>query len=132
MEKLGARGQYGFFEAIDFTAGRMPQGESCKVIRSFMAHHQGMSLLTLANMLLPSKMYDYFHRDKRVQAAELLLIERIPSTGCGSGSGTARQDSSRASETGTDCPAAGICDRRYAGAGSECAFEWVVHDGGNQ
>ncbi|BBH22331.1 glycosyl transferase [Paenibacillus baekrokdamisoli] len=78
MEKLGARGQYGFFEAIDFTAGRMPAGESFKVIRSFMAHHQGMSLLTLANMLLPTKMFDYFHRDKRVQAAELLLIERIP------------------------------------------------------
>ena len=78
MEKLGARGKYGFFEAIDFTARLMPTGESCKVIRSFMAHHQEMSLLTLANMLLPTKMYDYFHQDKRVQAAELLLIERIP------------------------------------------------------
>ncbi|WP_313998015.1 GH36-type glycosyl hydrolase domain-containing protein [uncultured Paenibacillus sp.] len=78
MEKLGARGPYGFYEAIDFTPGRMPEGETCKVIRSFMAHHQGMSLLTLANMLLPGKMYDYFHRDKRVRAAELLLIERIP------------------------------------------------------
>jgi cyclic beta-1,2-glucan synthetase len=78
MEKLGARGQYGFYEAIDFTPGRMPEGETCKIIRSFMAHHQGMSLLTLANVLLPSKMYDHFHRDKRVQAAELLLQERIP------------------------------------------------------
>lgn len=78
MEKLGARGQYGFYEAIDFTNGRIPDGEACKVIRSFMAHHQGMSLLTLANLLLPTKMYDHFHRDKRVQAAELLLIERIP------------------------------------------------------
>ncbi|EXX89707.1 glycosyl transferase family 36, partial [Paenibacillus darwinianus] len=78
MEKLGARGPYGFYEAIDFTPGRMPEGETCKVIRSFMAHHQGMSLLTLANMLLPGKMYDHFHRDKRVRAAELLLIERIP------------------------------------------------------
>lgn len=78
MEKLGARGQYGFYEAIDYTLSRMPEGETCKVIRSFMAHHQGMSLLTLANMLLPTKMYDYFHQDKRVRAAELLLIERIP------------------------------------------------------
>ncbi|MFC5652930.1 GH36-type glycosyl hydrolase domain-containing protein [Paenibacillus solisilvae] len=78
MEQLGGRGQYGFYEAIDFTSGRMPQDESCKVIRSFMAHHQGMSLLTLANMLLPKTMIDYFHSDKRVQAAELLLIERIP------------------------------------------------------
>jgi cyclic beta-1,2-glucan synthetase len=78
MEKLGARGQYGFYEAIDFTPGRMPEGETCKVICSFMAHHQGMSLLTLANLLLPVKTYDHFHRDKRVQAAELLLKERIP------------------------------------------------------
>ncbi|NQX58025.1 GH36-type glycosyl hydrolase domain-containing protein [Paenibacillus qinlingensis] len=78
MEKLGARGQYGFYEAIDFTPERMPEGDTYKIIRSFMAHHQGMSLLTLANVLLPSKMYDYFHRDKRVQAAELLLQERIP------------------------------------------------------
>lgn len=78
MEELGARDRFGFYEAIDFTEARMPEGETCKVIRSFMAHHQGMSLLTIANMLLPVKMYDHFHRDKRVQAAEQLLIERIP------------------------------------------------------
>ncbi|WP_219838403.1 GH36-type glycosyl hydrolase domain-containing protein [Paenibacillus sp. R14(2021)] len=78
MEKLGARGRYGYYEAIDYTPARMPQGESCKVIRSFMAHHQGMSLLTLTNLLLPDRMIDYFHCDKRVQAAELLLIERMP------------------------------------------------------
>ncbi|MBM7566291.1 GH36-type glycosyl hydrolase domain-containing protein [Paenibacillus sacheonensis] len=78
LDQIGARGQYGYYEAIDFSAGRMPQDESCKVIRSFMAHHQGMSLLTLANMLVPSCMIDYFHADKRIRAAELLLIERIP------------------------------------------------------
>ncbi|MFC4810410.1 GH36-type glycosyl hydrolase domain-containing protein [Paenibacillus sp. GCM10023250] len=78
MESLGARGRYGYYEAIDFTAGRMPQGESHKVIRSFMAHHQGMSLLTLANLLAPNCMIDDFHADRRVRAAELLLIERIP------------------------------------------------------
>ncbi|TCM96561.1 cellobiose phosphorylase [Paenibacillus sp. BK033] len=78
LDQLGMRGQYGYYEAIDFTARRMPQGESYKIIRSFMAHHQGMSLLTLVNMLVPSCMIDYFHADKRVQAAELLLIERIP------------------------------------------------------
>lgn len=78
MEKLGARGKYGYYEAIDFTPERMPKDRNYMIIRSFMAHHQGMSLLTLANMLLPSKMYDRFHRDKRVQAAELLLQERVP------------------------------------------------------
>lgn len=78
MEEIGARGKYGYYEAIDFTPERMPKEKSYMIIRSFMAHHQGMSLLSLANLLLPQKMYDRFHRDKRVQAAELLLQERIP------------------------------------------------------
>lgn len=78
LDRLGARGQYGYYEAIDFTRARMPQGETHQVIRSFMAHHQGMSLLTLANLLVPSCMIDYFHADRRVRAAQLLLIERIP------------------------------------------------------
>ncbi|MDF2557220.1 MAG: ndvB [Bacillales bacterium] len=78
MTALGARGKYGFYEAIDFTKKRLPEGTEYEIVRSFMAHHQGMSLLTIANLLLPTKMYDYFHRDKRVQSAELLLKERIP------------------------------------------------------
>ncbi|MDF2934945.1 MAG: glycosyltransferase, partial [Paenibacillaceae bacterium] len=79
MEEWGARGKYGFYEAIDCTPRRMPGGSRHMVIRSFMAHHQGMSLLTLGNLLLPRTMYDRFHKSKEVQAAELLLQERIPS-----------------------------------------------------
>lgn len=78
MRELGARGEHGFYEAIDFTRRRMPEGRKHMVIRSFMAHHQGMSMLTLSNMLLPQTMYDRFHRNKEVRAAELLLTERIP------------------------------------------------------
>ncbi|QAY65224.1 GH36-type glycosyl hydrolase domain-containing protein [Paenibacillus protaetiae] len=78
MEKLGAKGKYGYYEAIDFTDGRLPAGEKCVIISSFMAHHLGMSLLTLGNVLLPFTMIDRFHADKRVQAAELLLQERVP------------------------------------------------------
>ncbi|MDF2925697.1 MAG: glycosyltransferase [Paenibacillaceae bacterium] len=78
MEKLGARGPYGYYEAVDCTPRRMPEGRKAMVIKSFMAHHQGMSMLTLANLLLPQTMYDRFHRNKEVQAAELLLQERIP------------------------------------------------------
>jgi cyclic beta-1,2-glucan synthetase len=79
MEEWGARGKYGFYEAIDCTPRRMPGGSRHMVIRSFMAHHQGMSLLTLGNLLLPRTMYDRFHKSKEIQAAELLLQERIPS-----------------------------------------------------
>ena len=78
MEQLNARGKYGYYEAIDFTKQRLPKGKKHMVIRSFMAHHQGMSLLTLSNLLLPKKMYERFHRNKQISAAELLLQERIP------------------------------------------------------
>ncbi|SDE38890.1 GH36-type glycosyl hydrolase domain-containing protein [Sporomusa acidovorans] len=78
LEELGARGKYGYFEAVDFTPERLPENRTGIVIRSFMAHHQGMSLLALANLLAPKKITERFHRDKRVQAAQLLLQERIP------------------------------------------------------
>jgi cellobiose phosphorylase len=78
MEALGARGEYGYYEAIDCTRERLPEGKTSVVIRSFMAHHQGMMLLTLGNLLLDSSMVDRFHADKRVRSAELLLQERVP------------------------------------------------------
>ncbi|SPF50714.1 hypothetical protein SBF1_4880001 [Candidatus Desulfosporosinus infrequens] len=78
LEMLGARGQYGFFEAVDFTKRRLPSGQSHTVIKSFMAHHQGMSLLALANLLHDGCNTRRFHTDARVQATELVLQERIP------------------------------------------------------
>ncbi|MEX2415890.1 MAG: glucoamylase family protein, partial [Paenibacillaceae bacterium] len=78
MEDLGARGEFGYYEAIDYTLTRLPKDQEHIIIKSFMAHHQGMSLLTLANVLLPQKMYDRFHRNKNVRSVELLLQERIP------------------------------------------------------
>jgi cellobiose phosphorylase len=78
LERLGARGKYGFYEAVDFTADRIPNGETHRVVRSFMAHHQGMSLLAIANVLNDSIMTERFHRDKRVRSVETLLQERIP------------------------------------------------------
>jgi len=77
-ERLGARGRYGFYEAVDFTKRRMPPGQDRMIVTSYMAHHQGMSLLTLANLLLPRTMIDRFHANREVRAAELLLQERIP------------------------------------------------------
>ncbi|KRE47020.1 GH36-type glycosyl hydrolase domain-containing protein [Paenibacillus sp. Soil522] len=78
MEEMGAKGKYGYYEAIDCTAQRMPEDTGYIIVRSFMAHHIGMSFLTLGNLLLPRTMIDRFHADKRMQAAELLLQERIP------------------------------------------------------
>ncbi|UTW69647.1 hypothetical protein KHA80_00560 [Anaerobacillus sp. HL2] len=74
IEELDGRGKYRIYEALDFTQERLPKEKKHKVIRSYMAHHQGMSMLTLSNLLLPKKtMYDRFHRNKQVRSAELLL-----------------------------------------------------------
>jgi hypothetical protein len=52
MRELGFEGQYGFYEAIDYTPSRLAQGQTHAVIQSYMAHHQGMSLLSIVYALL--------------------------------------------------------------------------------
>ena len=74
----GFEGQYGFYEAIDYTPSRLPRGQSSAVVRSFMAHHQGMSLLSLAYLLLDRPMQKRFESDPLFQATTLLLQERVP------------------------------------------------------
>src|SRR5207249_4257868 len=74
----GFEGKYGFFEAIDYTPSRLPRGQTSAVVRSFMAHHQGMSLLSLAYLLLGQPMQKRFESDLLFQATLLLLQERIP------------------------------------------------------
>ena len=78
LEKEGALGAYGYYEAIDYTAERLPQDQRHVLIRAFMAHHQGMSLVALSNVLHDDRMENRFHADPLVQATELLLQERIP------------------------------------------------------
>ena len=74
----GFEGRYGFYEAIDYTPSRQPRGQSSAVVRSFMAHHQGMSLLALAYLLLDRPMQKRFESDPLFQATMLLLQERVP------------------------------------------------------
>jgi cyclic beta-1,2-glucan synthetase len=78
LAAIGARGRYGFFEAVDFTPSRVPEGETCVMVRAYMAHHQGMSIVSIANALLDGCMRERFHGDVSVQATELLLQERTP------------------------------------------------------
>ena len=82
----GRAGAYGYYEAVDYThapVGELLSGEDAgvpggTVVRAFMAHHQGMTLVSLANVLLGDPMVRRFHADPRVQATELLLQERVP------------------------------------------------------
>ena len=74
----GLEGKFGLYEAVDYTPSRQRRGESSTVIRSYMAHHQGMSLLSLAYLLLDRPMQKRFESDPLLQATLLLLQEKIP------------------------------------------------------
>jgi len=78
LARDGMEGPYGFYEAIDYTSSRLPHGQSSVVVRSFMAHHEGMSLLALAYLLLDRPMQKRFESDPMFQSTMLLLQERIP------------------------------------------------------
>ncbi|QSA97767.1 GH36-type glycosyl hydrolase domain-containing protein [Methylococcus sp. EFPC2] len=78
LERQGAAGRYGYYEALDFTPTRLAEGQRVAVVRCYMAHHQGMSLVALANVLHDGAMRHRFHRAPFIQAADLLLQERIP------------------------------------------------------
>jgi cyclic beta-1,2-glucan synthetase len=88
LSSAGLAGEYGFFDAIDYTArgrddadgkatdaARLAEGT---IVPAYMAHHGGMTLVALANALFDNRMVTRFHADRRVQATELLLQERIP------------------------------------------------------
>jgi cyclic beta-1,2-glucan synthetase len=77
----GFLGKYGFYEAIDYTPSRVPRGKSHAVVRTFMAHHQGMSLLAFEHVLLDRPMQRRFMSSPLAKATELLLQERVPKKG---------------------------------------------------
>ncbi|MES2128409.1 MAG: glucoamylase family protein [Pseudomonadota bacterium] len=81
MVELGFLGSYGFYEAIDYTAARLPRGQPFAVIRSFMAHHQGMGLLAISYLLHDRPMQKRFESDPLFQANLLVLQERVPKSG---------------------------------------------------
>lgn len=73
-----ALGTYGLYEAIDYTPSRLPRGRQRAVIRTFMAHHQGMGMLALSHLLLDAPMVRRFMSDFEVRSTEMLLQERVP------------------------------------------------------
>ena len=80
LQDMGATGPYGYYEAVDFTPSRLPEGRTCAVVKCYMAHHQGMGLVALANIFKNQSMQRRFHADPAVLATELLLQERTPKT----------------------------------------------------
>ena len=77
MNALGWFGSYGFYEAADYSISRRRfGGPRYELVQQWMVHHQGMSLLALANFLCGKVVQRWFHADRRVQATELLLQEK--------------------------------------------------------
>jgi len=78
LKSEGLDGPYGFYEAADYTRRRLPFETKRAIVKSFMAHHQGMSLVSLNNYLNKNIMQKRFNSDPEMHAARLLLQERIP------------------------------------------------------
>jgi len=79
LKKEGLEGPYGFYEAADYTPARLPFDKERALIKSFMAHHQGMSLVALDNCLHKNIMQTRFHTNPEIRAAQLLLQEKVAS-----------------------------------------------------
>ncbi|MBB1511185.1 hypothetical protein H5399_00985 [Tessaracoccus sp. MC1627] len=78
LEELGAMGSYGMYEAVDFTPSRIPLGREFGIVRSHMAHHQGMIMLALAAHLDGPRMVHRFQKEPSTAAISLLLAEQVP------------------------------------------------------
>ena len=79
LESEGLDGPYGLYEAADYTPERLPFDAKCAVVKSYMAHHQGMSLMALGNLFHKNIMQERFHTEPAIHAARLLLQEKTPS-----------------------------------------------------
>ena len=78
---MGMLGEYGLYEAMDFTPDRRLEKDNFKIVKSYMVHHQGMSLAAMTNFLTDGVMVERFHRIPQIRSVELLMEERAPTQG---------------------------------------------------
>lgn len=111
LEELGLLSTYGFYEAVDFTPKRNSEPNGHVVVRNWMAHHQGMSLVAATNVLCGSVMQRRFHAEPRVAAVERLLHERQPrALPCEDDAARLFESDSRMADRSTKAPHAGFRD----------------------
>lgn len=79
LKEEGLENPYGFYEAIDYTPERLKKGKRSSIVKSFMAHHQGMSFMALNNSINNYIMQERFHKEPIIKAVEILMQEKIPS-----------------------------------------------------
>ncbi|WBW98758.1 GH36-type glycosyl hydrolase domain-containing protein [Oceanirhabdus sp. W0125-5] len=80
LRDLGMEGKYGLYEAIDFTKRRMKRDKEYEIIKSFMIHHQGMTLMALNNIINNNRLKELFHSIPNVKCMERMLMENIPNS----------------------------------------------------
>ncbi len=78
LKDIGALGRHGFYDAVDYTPQRVPEGADHAVVQNYMAHHSGMSIAAVADAVFEGRMRDRFHSDPVIESAELLLQEKAP------------------------------------------------------
>ncbi|HEX2926721.1 MAG TPA: glucoamylase family protein [Ruminiclostridium sp.] len=75
---MGAIGNFGLYEAVDFTSSRLNKDQTYAVVKCYMVHHQGMSMLAMVNFLKKNIMQERFHRNPQIKAVDSLLQEKYP------------------------------------------------------
>ena len=78
LEKQGMYGEYGFYESIDYTASRLKYGEMYEPVKTYMAHHQGLILLSINNLVNDNIFVKRFSKNPEIEAVDILLQERMP------------------------------------------------------
>lgn len=78
LEREGMYNKYGFYESIDYTLSRLRKGEKNSVIKTYMAHHQGLILLSLDNLFNRNILQKRFMNNPEIESVEILLEERMP------------------------------------------------------
>ncbi len=78
LRREGLLGEYGFFEAADYTPSRLGGNMRRGIVKSYMSHHQGMSLAAITNVLCQNSLQRRFHAHPAIRACEPLLKERVP------------------------------------------------------
>ncbi|QDB99444.1 glucoamylase family protein [Mesorhizobium sp. 8] len=78
LKAIGALGRHGYYDAIDFTPQRVPEGATHAVVMNYFAHHSGMSIAAVADAVFEGRLRDRFHSDPVIESAELLLQEKAP------------------------------------------------------
>ena len=79
LQKEGMYGEYGFYEAIDYTPERLKYGQNSAVVKTYMAHHQALILLSINNLINDNILQNRFMKNPEIEAVDILLQERMPS-----------------------------------------------------